>query len=155
MWNVRSGLPAEARIKDYDIFYFYPNVVTEEAEQLVQARIDDVVGDLGVVVEAKNQARVHHWYEEHFGHPYPELSSPKDGIDRFLTLSTRVGIRPYEQRFEVYAPNGFCALYEGSLVPNPLTDHSLLFERKARSYADRLPWLTISSPAPNRQSRPT
>ena len=134
-------MQAEARIRDYDIFCFNDEAVTEEAEQRAQARIDDVLADLGVMVEAKNQARVHLWYEDHFGFPYPQLASARDGIDRFLVLATCVGIRPRNSSFEVYAPNGLPVLYDGLLQPNPLTAHGSLFERKARSYMDRWPWL--------------
>ena len=94
VWNLRSGAPAEARIKDYDIFYFDATDLGEEAERQVQARVQDVLGDLGVEVEAKNQARVHLWYAAHFGHPYPQLQSATDGIDRFLVPATCVGLRP-------------------------------------------------------------
>jgi hypothetical protein len=68
-----------------------------------------------------------------------ELKSAKDGIDRFLVLSTCVGIRP----LEVYAPNGFDVLYEGLLKMNPLTPHRELFKNKARSYQQRWSWLRI------------
>jgi hypothetical protein len=111
----------------------------------VQARIDQVLGDLGVEIEAKNQARVHLWYPEHFGHPYPQLRSARDGIDRFLVLSTCVGIRPSGTGWEVCAPNGLEPMNAGLLAPNPLTDHRELFLAKARSYRQRWPWLRIAS----------
>lgn len=143
VWNLRSGAPAEARIKDYDIFYFDVADLGEEAERQVQARVQDVLGDLGVEVEAKNQARVHLWYADHFGHPYPRLESATDGIDRFLVPATCVGLRPGTAGWELYAPNGLDLLYEGILAPNPLTDHRPLFEQKARSYRARWPWLQV------------
>ncbi|ROZ62931.1 nucleotidyltransferase family protein [Ramlibacter sp. WS9] len=57
VWNLRSGAAPEAQIKDYDLFYFDAQDLTEEAEQHVQARVEAALGDLGVVVvvEAKNQ----------------------------------------------------------------------------------------------------
>ena len=44
-------------------------------------------------VEARNQARVHLWYPEKHGLPYPELRCSAQGIDRFLTSNTQIGIR--------------------------------------------------------------
>jgi len=141
IWNLRSGLSPQAQIKDYDLFYFDASDLSSDAEKTVQARVDRVLADLGVVLEVKNQARVHLWYEQHFGHPYQKLACATDGIDRFLILSTCVGIRPRDDDYEIYAPNGLGPLYEGVLSPNPLVDHRDLFLAKTRSYRDRWPWL--------------
>ena len=141
VWNLRSGLPPCSHIKDYDIFYFDGSDLSAEGEALIQARAEGVLGNLGVPIEVKNQARVHRWYEEHFGHPYPRLTRATDGIDRFLIPATCVGIRPAGDGYEIYAPNGLDLVYEGVLTPNPLVDHRDLFLAKARSYCDRWPWL--------------
>jgi len=141
VWNLRSGLPPEAQIKDYDLFYFDGADLSPEAEALVQGHVDRVLAGLGVVIEVKNQARVHLWYQEHFGHPYPRLTCTTDGINRFLILSTCLGIRPAGDGYEIYAPNGLDLVYEGVLSPNPLVDHRQLYLAKARSYGDRWPWL--------------
>ena len=45
------------------------------------------------MVEARNQARVYLWYPEKHGLPYPELRCSTEGIDRFLTKNTQIGIR--------------------------------------------------------------
>lgn len=138
VWNLRSGQPPAASIKDYDLFYFDPDL-SREAEQRVQARVEGVLGDLGIAVECANQARVHLWYQEDFGEPYAALRSSRDGIDRFLVPATCVGVRPGE----VYAPYGLSLMYEGMLEMNPLMPHQALFERKAASYLARWPWLTV------------
>ena len=144
VWNLRSGLPPESQIKDYDLFYFDDSDLSPEAEQLVQAHVDELFSDRSVVVEAKNQARVHLWYQEHFGYQYPRLTCTTDGIDRFLIPSTCVGVRPAHGGYEIYAPNGLEPLYKGVLSPNPLVDHRDLFLAKSRSYRDRWPWLQES-----------
>ncbi|MBX3619038.1 MAG: nucleotidyltransferase family protein [Rhizobacter sp.] len=143
VWNLRSGHPPEAHIKDYDIFYFDAGNLGEDAERAVQSHVDAVLGDLGVEVEAKNQARVHLWYEDHFGYPYPPLRSTTDGIARFLVPATCVGVRPRGDGHEVHAPHGLGLLYDGVLTPNPLVDHRPLFDAKARSYRERWPWLRV------------
>ena len=140
IWNLVSNKSPESGIKDYDIFYFDPSDLSSEAEEVVQRRVDDLFGDLGVVVEASNQARVHLWYEGHFGRAYPKLCSSKDGINRFLVPSTCVGVNPHE----VYAPYGLEQLYEGILSMNPLTPYRELFAAKAESYRQRWPWLKIA-----------
>jgi hypothetical protein len=142
-WNLKSGRPPQEGIKDYDIFYFDASDLTPEGEQRVQQRVDDALGWLGVPIEVKNQARVHLWYEEFFGHPYPKLTSAADGIDRFLIPSTCVGVRALNGEYELYAPNGLDILYAGTLAPNPLTPHLPLFREKAASYQRRWAWLQV------------
>jgi hypothetical protein len=143
VWNVLSKRAPEADIKDYDFFYFDSADLGERAEQSVQARVAALLEDLGVTVEIKNQARVHLWYEEHFGYPYPVLQDAREGIARFLVPATSVGMRPGREGWEVYAPHGLESLYAGILTPNPLTDHRPLFMAKADSYRERWPWLQI------------
>jgi len=141
VWNLQAGQAPEAGIKDYDLFYFDASDTSEAGEHDVQSHVDEVLGDLGITIEASNQARVHIWYESYFGRPYEELRSACDGIDRFLVLATRVGIRPGE----IYAPSGLAPLYDGILTMNPLTPYRDLFERKTASYRARWPWLQIQS----------
>lgn len=152
VWNLRGGQPAESRIKDYDVFYFDAADRSAEAQRAVQARVDAATADLGIHVEAVNQARVHLWYEAHFGHAYPALGSAREGIDRFLVLGTCVGVRPraggaapIDGGLEVYAPHGLATLYAGERAPNPLTDHRALYEAKVRSYRARWPWLRAAA----------
>lgn len=139
IWNLSAGMAAEAGIKDYDLFYFDADDQSEEGERCVQAHVDAVLGDLGVVIEASNQARVHLWYEEWFGAPYEPLRGSRQGIERFLVTCTCVGIRPRD----VYAPYGLRDLYAGVLVPNPAMPRPTMFARKAASYRKRWPWLRV------------
>ena len=142
VWNLQAGRAPESDIKDYDLFYFDGADLSEAGERTVQARADAVLGDLGITVEAANQARVHLWYESFFGHPYAPLASSRDGIARFLVPATCVGVR----RGELCAPYGLETLYRGELAMNPLAPHRDLFERKAASYRARWPALTIVDP---------
>ena len=142
VWNLQAGRAPEADIKDYDLFYFDAGDLSEAGERAVQAHADAVLGDLGITIEAVNQARVHLWYESFFGHPYAALGSSRDGIERFLVPATCVGVRPGE----LCAPYGLAALYRGELAMNPLAPHRELFERKAASYRARWPALTILDP---------
>ncbi|UXH80172.1 nucleotidyltransferase family protein [Roseateles amylovorans] len=141
VWNLQMGRAPESHIKDYDLFYFDPADLSREAEQQVQSHVDAVLGDLGITVEAANQARVHLWYEEDFGYPYAPLRDARAGIERFLVPATCVGVRPGE----IYAPYGLEGLYEGVLSMNPLVPHRDLFERKAASYQARWPRLKIQA----------
>ena len=140
-WNRLSGQPASWGVKDYDVFYFDDCDLSWEAEDAVIGRARQLFGGLDVNVEIKNQARVHLWYEQHFGAPYPKLISARDGIDRYLVSCTCVGIDVTTG--ELYAPNGLQDLHDGVLRMNPLNNCPGLFQRKAKDYQARWPWLTI------------
>jgi hypothetical protein len=142
VWNRQADRPAEAGIKDYDIFYFDPDT-SWAAEDRVIRRAAALFADLGVVVELKNQARVHLWYGERFGAGYPPLASTEDGIGRYLVACTCVGIRASDGA--LHAPYGLDELWEGVLRMNPVNPRPALFRAKAESYRARWPWLRVSA----------
>jgi len=139
VWNLKSSRPPGQGIKDYDIFYYDEDDLSQECEAQAQSHIDAVLSDLGITVEVANQARVHLWYPEFFGHPYSPLVSAEDGIKRFLVKETCVGVRPGL----CIAPYGLTGIYAGTLTANPLVPYSDLFTRKVASYQQRWEWLTV------------
>ena len=117
VWNVLTGRAVDFGIDDYDIFYFDPDT-SWAAEDGVIRRLQVVLAAPGVRIEARNQARVHLWYSKKHGVPYPPLTCSTDGIDRFLTETTKVGIRRARDGYEVYAPNGFDDIARLIVRPN-------------------------------------
>ena len=145
IWNLHDGRAPASGIKDYDLFYFDGDDLSPEAELTVGLRVLACYQDLGITIEAKNQARVHTWYSEWFGFPYSALRNSCEGIDRFLVPCTSVGLQnglPGELP-SLYAPYGLADLYDGILRPNPLSDYRSLFRQKAISYQQRWNWLRI------------
>ena len=92
VWNVLTSRPVDHGISDYDIFYFDPDT-SWQAEDAVIGELQRRLEKPRVKIEVRNQARVHLWYPEKHGLPYPALHSSTEGIDRFLTKNTQVGIR--------------------------------------------------------------
>src|SRR5207248_2849159 len=105
VWNVLTGRAVDYGINDYDVFYFDPDT-SWAAEDAVIRKLHDALEKLNVKVEARNQARVHLWYAEKHGLPYPPLKNSTAAIDRFLTRNTRIGIRRTPDGYDVYAPDG-------------------------------------------------
>jgi uncharacterized protein len=143
VWNHQSNLPADQGVKDYDVFYFDADL-SYEAEDAVIRAAEVLFQDLAVNVEVKNQARVHLWYGQRFGRPYPQLHTARQGIDRYLVAGTCIGLEVATG--EVYAPYGLEDVEQGVLRINPLNPQPVLFEQKARSYQARWPWLRIVDP---------
>ena len=127
-WNVLTDRAVDHGIADYDVFYFDSDT-SWEAEDAVIRELQARLGHLGVKVEIRNQARVHLWYPGKHGLPYPALGSSTEGIDRFLTQNTQVGVRRTGNGYEVYAPLGFDDVAGLIARPNPGPNFS------ARSYA--------------------
>ena len=44
-------------------------------------------------VEVRNQARVHLWFEDHFGEPYAPLADTAEALSRFTAPAFAVGVR--------------------------------------------------------------
>jgi hypothetical protein len=117
VWNVQTGRAPDQGIKDYDIFYFDSDT-SWEAEDRVIKRMGDVLCDLDIAIEVRNQARVHLWYQQKFGAPYPPLTRSTDGIDRFLMHNAQVGIRANADGTEIYAPHGLDDVFKMIVRPN-------------------------------------
>jgi hypothetical protein len=153
IWNLRAGQPPENAIRDYDVFYFDPDT-SYEAEDRAIARAETLFADVGAVVELRNQARVHLWYEKKFASPYPPLGRATEGIDRFLMHCAQVGIRSRNGGYDIYAPHGFADI-EGMVVrPNRMPNfRSELYLEKALRWKGIWPQLTVL-PATQEASSP-
>ena len=141
LWNQISGRAPEWGIRDYDIFYFDDSDLSWDAEDRVIRTVAEATRDLPIIVQTRNQARVHLWYSQRFGGDYPQLGSARAGIDLYLVSCTCIGIDA--QSGDLYAPNGLHDLVSGALRMNPLNPKPELFRQKAESYRERWPWLGI------------
>jgi hypothetical protein len=145
VWNVMTGRTAGYGISDYDVFYFDPDT-SWEAEDAAIRKLEGRLSNLGVTIETRNQARVHLWYPEKHGLPYPPLKCSTDGIDRFLTANTMVGIRRAGDSYEVYAPNGFDDVAEMIARPNPGPNFSPAnYAAKVARWKGLWPELTVTA----------
>jgi uncharacterized protein len=144
VWNGLTDRPVGYGISDYDIFYFDPDV-SWEAEDAVIGRVQARLGHLGAKVEIRNQARVHLWYPAKHGRPYSPLTRSTDGIDRFLTVNTQVGIRrSADGGYEVYAPRGLADIAQMIVRPNRTANFSAAnYVAKAARWKALWPEITV------------
>lgn len=143
VWNALTGRPIGYGISDYDVFYFDADT-SWDAENRVIKQFDPLAQQLAVPIQVRNQARVHLWYQEKFGRPYPPLQCSTEGIDRFLTRNTKVGIRRDGGCDEVYAPNGFDDIARLLITPNRSANFSCeRYLEKAARWKSLWPELTI------------
>jgi hypothetical protein len=143
VWNVLTGRAVDYGIADYDVFYFDPDT-SWQAEDAVIGKLQRQLTTPGVKIEARNQARVHLWYPGKHGLPYPALQSSTEGIDRFLTQNTQVGIRRTKAGHDVYAPHGFDDIANLIVRPNPGPNFSAAsYAAKAARWKRLWPELTV------------
>lgn len=120
VWNVLDGHPRGHGIDDYDLFCFEPDR-SEEAEDVWIRKAAHHFAFADHKVQLRNQARVHLWYPQKFGIPYPKLERSSDGIDQFLVQASVVAVRPGAGgSLDLYAPLGLDDIFGRILRPNPL-----------------------------------
>jgi hypothetical protein len=143
VWNVQTGRDPRYGIKDYDIFYFDLDT-SYEAEDAVIRRTRALFAGIEADIEVRNQARVHLWYSEKFGAPYPPLTRATDGIDRFLMHAAQIGIRRNGDGFALYAPHGLDDIAEMIIRPNRTANFSAtLYRKKAERWKALWSELTV------------
>ena len=124
VWNHLTGRAPDYGIKDYDVAYHDDSDTSYEAEDVVIQRVAAAFeSPLRELVEVRNQARVHLWFEKKFGadEPYPPLLSSSDALKRFVATAFCVGVRlEADDSLSVFAPFGLEDLFALHLRPNPL-----------------------------------
>ena len=120
--NHLTGRDPDYGIKDYDLAYFDASDISYDAEDAVirraAAAFEPPLRDL---VEVRNQARVHVWFEGKFGEPYTPLSCSGEALERFVSPIFAVGARlEPDGRMAVVAPFGLEDLFAMRLRPNPI-----------------------------------
>ena len=154
VWNTLSGRPPGEGVRDYDVFYFDPTDTSYEAEDAVVRRAAELFADTGAVVEVRNEARVHLWYEEKFGVPAPPFTSTRDAVDSFAaTTCCHAVTRGADGQLLTHAPHGYADLFARRLRPNPVLAPRHVYEAKAARWAQQWPDLHVE-PWPDAVYRP-
>ena len=95
------------------------------------------------MVEVRNQARVHIWFEAKFSEPYGPLSCTAEALERFASATFAVGVRfEPDDRLQIEAPFGLADLFAVRLRPNPRRN-TVGFARAAADVRRRWPEIVI------------
>ncbi len=142
VWNALTGRPARYGIKDIDLFYFDPDTSWHAEDRMIRRAATRFAPD--PPVELRNQARVHLWYEDHFGQPCSPLGSSREAIGRFACKTHAVGARlAPDGKLEIHAPFGLSDIFALRVVPNLLMDNRATHEAKAQRQKQLWPELEI------------
>src|SRR5260370_5454203 len=92
VWNSLHGFEPTRNIQDYDLAYFDSTDLSEETEEGTIQKAQSALGDLGVTMDVKNEARVHIWYKNHSGNAILPYQSIKDSIPSSPPPATPLGL---------------------------------------------------------------
>ena len=147
--NQLTGRPSDYGIKDYDLAYFDAADISYEAEDVVIRRVAAAFEEpLKSMVEVRNQARVHLWFEGKYGEPYPPLTCSAEAMGRFITPLNSVGVRlGPDDDLQVLAPFGLEDLFALRVRPNPAQGRAERFAQLAANMRRRWPELTVEPAA--------
>jgi len=143
--NHLTGRPTDYGLKDYDLAYHDARDLSYEAEDVVIRRAAAAFDpDLAPLVEVRNQARVHLWFQQKFAEPdYGPLSSSAEALTRFTSATFAVGVRlEADDSLTVLAPFGLDDLFALRLRPNPLRP-TQGFQRTAEAVRARWPEVVV------------
>ncbi|WP_313813396.1 nucleotidyltransferase family protein [Glutamicibacter sp.] len=143
VWNVLDGRDPQAGIRDYDLFYF-DNDTSYEAEDAVILRAKELFNDIDAEVEVRNEARVHLWYEQHFGVSAAPFTSTTDAIDHFAIKTCCFAVTSDKDgNLTTYAPYGYEDLFTRKIIPNPVLATREVYEAKTARWLTEWPSLSI------------
>lgn len=144
VWNVLTGRPPLTGIKDADVVYFDDSDLSYEAEDAAIQRAAAQFAGLPIPVELRNQARVHIWFPQKFGTPYPQLKSSAEMMLYFASRTHAVAVRlEDDERLNIFAPFGLDDIFSFRITPNPTLDNAATHAAKATRAKTVWPELTV------------
>lgn len=145
IWNHLTAQPELTGIKDFDIVYFDDTDLSYDAEEKVIQRVGAAMPDFPRPVEVRNQARVHLWFEQKFGQPYPKLRSAMQSLE-FYASRTHAIAAWLEDNGEIglHAPFGLADIFALRITPNPVLDNRKAHEEKGASAKRTWPQIAVT-----------
>lgn len=140
VWNYLSGYPLMNGIHDIDLVYFDTDDLSFAAENKVIQETNKLFQDILLKLDVKNQARIHLWYEDHFGYSIEPYHSLESAINTWPTTATAIGVKINLNRdWSIYAPFGLNDLFGKIVKPNKVQITKEIYEKKVNR------WLSVWS----------
>ncbi len=147
VWNKRTGRAPGYGVKDYDIGYFDPDTSWDAEDQVIKRVAAAFPTELRDIVEVRNQARVHLWFEDKFGELYDPLTCTDDAPARFVAPAFALGVRLEKgDAISVVAPFGLQDVFDMVIRPNPTRGLARGWDRVIANARGRWPEITVIGP---------
>jgi uncharacterized protein len=148
VWNAVTGRPAGYGIRDYDLGYFDPDASWDAEDAVIRRVAAAFEPPFRDMVEVRNQARVHLWFEGKFGEPYEALTGTDEALACFVAPAFAVGVRlENDDTISVAAPFGLEDVFAMVLRPNPCRPLANGWDRAVDNAVARWPELQVLRPA--------
>lgn len=144
IWDHLHGFSERTPPNDIDVAYFDPSDLRRESEREYERRL---ALQRELPWDVKNQAAVHLWYQQRFGHSITPATSIMDAVGRFPETATAVAVhleRP-SGRLTIVAPCGLEDLFGMRLRRNPtqVTDRYFRERVRAKGILERWPKVRV------------
>lgn len=153
VWDALHGHAQPSALSDVDVAVFEPLAPGPAAEQLARAQARDAQLQArlqarlpGLPWEVTNQAAVHLWFEDCFGHAVAPLGSLEEAVASWPEYATAVGLRlAADGALQVIAPLGLDDLFAMRVQRNPRRVSLATYARRVASkrYAERWPRVQV------------
>ena len=147
VWNHLTNRPDMYGVNDIDLFYFDPDTSYAAEDAVIKSAMQSFAPK--PPVEIRNEARVHLWYEQHFGQPFAPLKNCRQAVDNFASRTHSVALRlNADDTFALYAPYGLNDIFSFRITPNSMRPNRATHEAKAARQKklwpelDIIPWPT-------------
>lgn len=145
VFNYYHGNELNFGIEDFDIVYF-DNDLSYEKEDGIIRYLTNLLKDIPINLDIKNEARVHLWYGEKYGKDIEPYASVEDAISSWGTSITCIGVRIENDKLIVCAPFGLNDLFTMTIRPIKKQFSEEQYLIKTKKWQDKwsllkvLPW---------------
>ncbi|WP_310332846.1 nucleotidyltransferase family protein [Roseateles asaccharophilus] len=144
VWDALHGHAQHSTLADVDLAYFCATDLAPARDAELQHRLSALCP--GLPWEVTNQAGVHLWFEQHFGHAVAPLLSLEDAIASWPEPATAVGVwLDARDALHVIAPLGLNDLLGLRVRRNPARVSLETYRERCatKRYAERWPRVVI------------
>ncbi|WP_461168452.1 nucleotidyltransferase family protein, partial [Uliginosibacterium sediminicola] len=118
VWDSLHGKTQPSHLADVDLAYFDASDLSSERDARLQAQLTALRPD--IPWEVTNQAGVHRWFEQYFGHPVEPLRSLTESVASWPEYATAVAVwLDHDEHLHVIAPHGLDDLLQMRIRRNP------------------------------------
>lgn len=144
VWDALHGYASPSALPDVDVAFFDAADLSRERDAELERRLHEAAP--GTPWEVVNQAGVHLWFEQHFGHAVAPLRSLDEAVASWPELATCVGLWLDDaDGLHVIAPHGLDDLFGGVVRRNPVRVSVQAYRERCASkrYARRWPQVRV------------
>ena len=116
VFNYYHGKELDFGIEDFEIVYFDDDLSYEKEDKVIRY-VKDLLNDINIELDIKNEARVHLWYGDKYGKDIKPYTSVEDAISSWGTSITCIGVRLENDELIVCAPYGLDDLFSMTIRP--------------------------------------